>query len=299
MSQNPYASEGESFGGQPYQADFDEPTRTSVLAILSLVCSLICCIPALPLLGIVFGAISLATISGSQGRVTGRGAALAGIIIGLAVSVLQGAIFAGAATGVNFYRNEMAPAGYAFFENLDAGDVSEARKSLTPGADQALSDEQLRTFFETTERLCGDVAPQQGGRTFWLDLQFIGAAFQASQEQLENQQGPQVGDDVAPVPIAIESDAGAILVYAFLAPDDQPPPGPTAVLDILVYVPDSNEAITLRPDGPARRVAIGSGIPDENLYLAGQTPEGAAEQPAEEPPAEQPPAQPEQTGDAR
>ena len=81
--QNPYANDGMSGGYDEYAG----PERTSALAVLSLILSLACCIPGLGLLGAGLGVGALIGISGSRGRVGGKGLAVAGIIVGILVSV--------------------------------------------------------------------------------------------------------------------------------------------------------------------------------------------------------------------
>jgi hypothetical protein len=74
---NPYAN--------PYSAPLSQPVKTSGLAITSLVFSLIICCPVTTLLAPILGLIAFVTI-GSNPMRKGRGIALAGIIIGIAVS---------------------------------------------------------------------------------------------------------------------------------------------------------------------------------------------------------------------
>ena len=89
MTQHPYA---ESTAGADV---FPEAERTSVMAILSLVCSLICCIPGLGILGSLLGVFALIGIGGSRGRVGGKGLAISGIIIGILMTVIWIGAFIG------------------------------------------------------------------------------------------------------------------------------------------------------------------------------------------------------------
>ena len=59
------------------------PVRTSGLAIGSLVCGLIMCVPPASLAGIVLGIVALTQIGNPANRLTGRGLAIAGIITGV------------------------------------------------------------------------------------------------------------------------------------------------------------------------------------------------------------------------
>jgi hypothetical protein len=66
------------------------PSKTSGLAIASLVCGLLVCLPCLPaILGIILGIMGLSTIGQSRGRLRGQGLAIAGIV----TSVLAGLLW--------------------------------------------------------------------------------------------------------------------------------------------------------------------------------------------------------------
>lgn len=108
---------------QPYGAP---PKGTSGLAVGSLICSLILCCPGLGLIGVILG---LAAIPGTgAGRKSGRGLAVAGIIIGLLSTALW--------VGVPY-------AGYRWFHaTIDAvGEpVNRFVDDYNAGNDQALYD---------------------------------------------------------------------------------------------------------------------------------------------------------------
>ncbi len=65
-----------------------EPRRTSVMAILSLVCGLVCVVPGIGVLATIFGITSLVGINRSRGRVGGTGLAITGIVLGLLFSMI-------------------------------------------------------------------------------------------------------------------------------------------------------------------------------------------------------------------
>jgi D-xylose transport system permease protein len=74
-----------------------------VLAILSLVCSLICLIPGLGLLGAILGIAALFSISRSQGAVRGNGMAVTGIIaVGMLMLIVSGNIDLSAGSVLGF-----------------------------------------------------------------------------------------------------------------------------------------------------------------------------------------------------
>jgi hypothetical protein len=81
---------------------FDSPTdpmspsaqKTSGLAIASLVCSLICCIPPIPLVASLLGILAMISI-GSDPAKRGKGMAITGIVLGVLFTIGQAAIYPG------------------------------------------------------------------------------------------------------------------------------------------------------------------------------------------------------------
>lgn len=76
------------FGYQGYGSPFAGATRTSGMAVASMVLGicgafLFCFFAVAPLLATVFGAVALGQIRRSQGTVTGRGMAIAGLVLGI------------------------------------------------------------------------------------------------------------------------------------------------------------------------------------------------------------------------
>ena len=72
----------------PLEPGYGEPSRTSGLAISSLVCSLIFCCPLTTIIGPILGLIAFVSI-GSKPNLRGKGLALTGIILGVLMTTLQ------------------------------------------------------------------------------------------------------------------------------------------------------------------------------------------------------------------
>ena len=72
--------------GAPF--DIPQDRKTSGIAIASLVCSLICCIPVTTILGILLGVGAMVSI-GSNPEKKGKGLAITGIILGAVFTALQ------------------------------------------------------------------------------------------------------------------------------------------------------------------------------------------------------------------
>ena len=92
MSENPYAAQmtGTSDFGSEMPVG---PSKTSTLAIVAFVVALIsivgCCVPGLPAIGALLGVFAIIKIGKSNGRLTGNGFAIAALVIGLLMSVIQ------------------------------------------------------------------------------------------------------------------------------------------------------------------------------------------------------------------
>lgn len=74
--QPPYQPQG-PYGPGPYGAPAYTQPKTNGMAIAAIICGFL-----FPLLGVIFGLISLAQISKSNGMQKGKGLALTGLIVG-------------------------------------------------------------------------------------------------------------------------------------------------------------------------------------------------------------------------
>lgn len=196
MTSNPYAQT--DFG-----PDYFPEQRTSVMAILSLVFSLICCIPGTGVLGIVLGIASVVAIASAQGRLVGRGMAIAGIIIGVFTTVMWLAVGFGAISlvgGLNIYGEAI--------EDMQAGRPTDARVVLATPADAAVTDEQLVAFGERITNEWGAYAGMPGGLFDWF-----GAYAEIGQTIGSTQPAAQAvyGDELIPVPVRF--DGGTTIVW--------------------------------------------------------------------------------------
>lgn len=125
--------------------------RTSGLAVASLVCSLICCVPITTIPGVILGGLALGAMSKNP-NLTGRGMAIAGIVLGIIFTIAQIGI------GVSVYR------GYEEFRNTPArilepgfaGDYATMRDNFGRHG-QAVSDEQAQAFIEELRDRYGEL----------------------------------------------------------------------------------------------------------------------------------------------
>lgn len=125
---------------------YPSPQRTSVLAILSLVFSLLCFIPFLGALGIIFGGAAILFISSSRGRLGGLGLAIAGVLIGLAMTVIWLFVLVGALSITKEFNGMIVAPTSKMMAALESGDYVTARQNFDTKLDTAVTDKQLAEF---------------------------------------------------------------------------------------------------------------------------------------------------------
>jgi hypothetical protein len=270
MSKNPY--DPNSFSqpnayGTPSQASMrpmspgyaddavlPPPSRTSILAITSLVLSLICFVPTLSVLAVLLGALSLIFILNSNGRLSGRGFAIGGIVLGLIVTAFQVALLIGASSLVNaMLRSASAP-----YVALESGDTNQLRAYLSPTASTSVTDEQIKTFAASVKQVGGKVVPFNGNLfTAYSMIRGVADRFTPNvQNRLNTAQAQKstTGRDFFPLFVQFEKGS-AIVLFEFNAPSQSSPPSGFAFSDFLrgnitnmgLIAPDGSE-IWLVPD---------------------------------------------------
>lgn len=234
MTDNPYAGD---FGRN--EGIYDGPPRTSALAVTSLVLSLICCIPGLGILGAGLGVGALIGIGGSNGRVGGRGLAVAGIIVGVLVSlawlgvVLSAQQFMGQASQVLYGTT------HSMMTEIEAGDFNAARNRMVGPAANA-TDEQFEAFRDGYRSAYGSF---QDIPTGWME---IFAAYAEIGHLIQNYQGTQ---NLIPIPVSF--DSGRALMIAVVSQHGGPAPGAVIPIeDLWIVLPDGTE-LRLISSGPA------------------------------------------------
>lgn len=155
MSQNPYAQTSGFDGGAP------AAPRTSVLAVLALVCSLVCFVPGLGLLAVVMGIAAIFMISGSQGRVTGKGLAVTGVVLGLLVSLLWGGGIIAAGKLNTMLGKQFMGSTTSFFQAAEAKNYAQARTHLN--SPTTVTDEQFDEFLTAYQAKVGTFTSMPDG----------------------------------------------------------------------------------------------------------------------------------------
>jgi hypothetical protein len=197
MSTNPYAHP------EGYEPEHHEPQRVSVLAISSLVLSLVCCIPGVSLLGAVLGVFAMVRISQARGRVYGRGMAVAGLVIGLLFTLVWVALGVGFAMfmrDLDVYGDTMRA--------LDQRDYNRVRELLTPAAAASATDARLEEYRAEVYAEWGAYRTLPGGAFDWLRAY----AQQMQNIAQEQQQQMQLPGEMLPLPAYYERGLALVIL---------------------------------------------------------------------------------------
>lgn len=218
MSRNPYAD----------QMDYEPvptPSRVSMLAVASLVFGIVCCIPGAGLVALVLGGAGMMAIGRSDGRLAGRGMAIAGLVLGLLGTLWTALVGVGAVqlqSQVRYFAST-----YSFVEQ---GDVDRLRTMMTPAAAQQLTPEHLAEFKTRVSAAWGGYlgAPQGLGPT-------ISAYRDAT--QLMDTHKLKLGREM-PVPMFF--DKGTAPAMIVIDPQQTAPRGNPAIENMAVFDQNKN-----------------------------------------------------------
>ncbi len=142
---------------------YQEPERTSIMAILSMVFGIGgCCLGITSIPAILLGVFGLVGISRSKGRVGGTGFGIAGILIGLLTLALWVGLVFGGGGAFNKLMGGFSESTGQMFLDLQADNFDAARGVLNGPANQA-SDEELIAFREGYRSSLGDFVSTTDG----------------------------------------------------------------------------------------------------------------------------------------
>lgn len=213
--ENPYSDPA---GGKP---------KTSGLAVTSLVCGLICCIPLLtPLLAILFGLLAVLTIQGNPLK-KGMGLAVAGIVLGLAVTAGQVGIGLKGYAGFKMFRDAPMAAMQAGF----SGDLDGFRAQFG-AAGEAANNVQAGSFINQLRVRYGEFQRS--------DLDFM--AFQGMKPVQPNQ-------TVFTIPWLLVFDNGEVLAEFTFDQDEQTPNSDTLIFSEVRVIDAAKGELVFPPDG--------------------------------------------------
>ncbi|MCR9075425.1 MAG: DUF4190 domain-containing protein [bacterium] len=227
--------------GNPDVQLYQEPERTSIMAILSLVMSLLgCCVFITAPIGVLLGIFGLIGTSKSNGRVGGKGLAIGGIIVGvLAMAIWAGIVF-GFGGMMNVAIKQFGSTTESILSDIQSGDYDAARANMA-GPGSITSDEDLAAFNAAyTADLGSYVSMPSGFGEMINGYMALGPLMQPYQ----NQGGY--------VPMPAQFDSGWVLVLYVMDPGGQGPVGANGM-------PLPEGLILIGADGTEYSIPLGSG----------------------------------------
>ncbi|MCA9289675.1 MAG: DUF4190 domain-containing protein [Phycisphaerales bacterium] len=173
--------------------EMNATSRTSVLAVLSFICGLICCVPVTSIPAVIMGVLALG-LSAGKPHVRGKGLAIAGIVLGLIGVLLQAGVWFGIVTPLNRLSLAVLQPGLS-------GDVIGVRANFTTAADASMTDDEITAFFSGIVAQIG--APTSSSFS-------ISAYGQAPNLQ------PPPGTTVVPLPYTLVGPNGSMSVIIWI-----------------------------------------------------------------------------------
>jgi hypothetical protein len=264
MTRNPYA-DPPSFEPEP------PPSRVSGLAVTSLVFGLLCCIPVVGIFAMILGGAGMVAISRSDGRLSGRGLATAGLVLGLLGTIWTGLLGLG-----TLQLQSQVQSVTGSYEYVETQNYAAFKNLFTTGAQAQMTDETIKTFHDKVSAAWGK---HQGATKGIADI-FSGYA--AVGPQFNN--APQTASG-ASMPVPLKFDKGTALAFVQMSTSQQNTRGMPALENMVVLDPNGT-AIWLLPQR-----GTGSGtLPPPSPPVSPSQP--APTTPPENPPGETPAAPP-------
>lgn len=215
-------------------------TPTAGLAMFAL--------PLIALAAVVTGIIGLRQVNRSGGRVGGRNASMIGVIVGIGLTALQGAVVIGATIFWFAISNNIKPAMQAFADASAQGNWAEVRGMLTTETGEAVSDGRLASFWDSIEPT--DDPGARAEASFGVEVLLETREALARGGTSSN----QATIDEAMFPVRYTwADGSGSMVYVF-ADADALQNNSVELVDLLVVVGEG-EVVTLLPDGPAKETS--------------------------------------------
>lgn len=181
---------------------YQEPDRTSIMAILSMVFGIGgCCLGITSIPAILLGVFGLVGISRSKGRVGGTGFGIAGILIGLLTLALWIGLIFGGGGAFNKLMGEFSKSTEQMFLDLQADNFDAARGSLISPAGDA-TDAELIAFREGYRNGLGDFVSKTDG------IGDLFSGYMAVGELIQSYQGIP---GYVPLPMIFDSGYGLVI----------------------------------------------------------------------------------------
>jgi hypothetical protein len=261
-----------------YDSDFDPlpDQRVSGLAISSLVTGILCCIPGVGLLAMILGLSSMLAISRSDGRLSGRGMAIAGMVLGAVGSLWTMML------GLGTYSYMSAGHRYGMtYQLIEKKDYAGVRARLSPVLVKTITDEQLADFHDRVSAEFGNFQGTPKGLADWFNSLLTAAK---NSNQTAAQPNNSLAGNIMPVPLKF--DKGVAFVVFQMDRSNSGGVLPRAIENIVVFTPSGRTIWLVEPAGgsPTTPPAAPTPKPDgEKPSAPGapppSTPEGSAPPP--------------------
>ena len=242
---------------------YQEPERTSIMAILSLVFGVLgCCTLVTAPVGLLLAIFGIIGISRSKGRVGGMGLAIGGLIVSiLSLAIWLGIIF-GLGGAMKMAITQFGATTEAILTDVQNGDYDSTRSQMIPPASET-GDAELAAFYAAYKNDLGDYVgmPDSLGELF--------SGYAAVGQQIQSYNGRQ-----GYVPMPARFDSGWVLVIYVMNPSGQGGGGGT--------MPPPEKLMLIGPDGREYTIPADAGDNDsvnrpEDELGAGALPGDAGE----------------------
>lgn len=216
--------------------------RTSILAIVALVLSILCVTSPL---GLVLGIGSVILISTSRGRLGGMGMAITSIVIGaLGSLVIIGGLIAVSQVSKMFEGFALKPAAQAM-RAIQDDDPDAMRQLLDLPVQPGLSDEQVTALKAAYEPVLGDFVEVPESTWQWIKMVAgLGDQLKGYSDSRQRQY-----ENVMPVPA--EFAKGVALLLVEINPSTIPGEAGVKLMNLAVVLPDGTEVWLMPRPQPA------------------------------------------------
>jgi len=192
------------FGAHPQEPEW-EPSRTSVLSVVSLVLGVLC-LPGFGAIGVVLGVVAMVLIARSEGRVVGAGFAAAGIVLGLITTALWVAVL----FGVNLFANSMTETTEHTLRAVEQRDVAGVQAEFVADAGSRLTRARIDSFATAVEDQLGIY---RQGPDDLLELVTGLKELADVERRMRASIGPSAAGSVTDLPVPVAFEQGRALVF--------------------------------------------------------------------------------------
>jgi len=241
---------------------FEAPERVSLLAIFALVFSLLCFVPGMGLIGSIMGVAGLIVIGASRGRLSGRGMAIAGIVLGLIFSMIWAGVGLGMMKVWSTMKTEMIEPTSQMLSDIEGKNYAAARTRFNPVIGPTITDAQFDAFRNAYQT---DAGAYQGMPTSVVEVWTSYAAIGKAMKNV-NESGPS--GTIIPVPGNFAN--GPRLIVLHMQPGNTKKPG-DGMWSNLTILSGTGAFIELLP-----KAGQTTGVPDEESTDTPSTPDAPA-----------------------